>query len=209
MPGHEVHRQLVRLRDLAAAAALQEQPAEVLLDLDARLELADLQAAPRRRSRRRSRRSGSAGGPGSAVDQQAHQPRQVRLQDARHPLHAAGHVEQHRHRVALGVGVAVARLAQARVPRVHFCVDAALDLALADGVVVLEGVAAGAGAATRPFVVMVVRPSCAAHSRLLGRARGLRMRLSHANYTRTFASSQHYGREMHWDAGFAPRRRGG
>ncbi len=56
VPGHEVHRQLVGLGDLAAAAALQEQLAEVLLDLDAGLELAHLQRSRRRRWRRRWRR---------------------------------------------------------------------------------------------------------------------------------------------------------
>ena len=43
------------------------------------------------------------------ADQQAHQARQVLLQDARDIPHAAGHVEQDSDGVAFGVGLTVAR----------------------------------------------------------------------------------------------------
>ena len=63
--------------------------------------------------------------------------------------------------------VAVARLAEPHFQRVHFFVNAALDLAPADGGVMLEGVPAGAGAVTRPVPVLIFRPSRAAHVGLL------------------------------------------
>ena len=45
LPGHEVHGQFVGLGLLSAAAPFEPELGEVFVDLDARLELADLQWA--------------------------------------------------------------------------------------------------------------------------------------------------------------------
>ena len=56
LAGHEVHGQFVGLGLLPAAAPFEPELGEVFVDLDARLELADLQRRRGRRWRRRCRR---------------------------------------------------------------------------------------------------------------------------------------------------------
>jgi len=87
VPGHEVQGQLVGLGLLPAPAALQQDPAEVVVHPVVRLELADLQ-----------RRPVAGGVPDGAehdlrirhvplAQQQPEQLRQLGLQHARHAAH--------------------------------------------------------------------------------------------------------------------------
>lgn len=110
VPGHEVHRQLVRLGHLPAAATLQHDPAEVVVHPVVRLELPDLQRHPvaggvADRAEHDLRVAGVA-----LPQQQAEQLRQLGLEHARHVPHRAGHVEEHRDRGRLRVLGRVAAL---------------------------------------------------------------------------------------------------
>ena len=162
---------------MAAAAALQEQPAEVLLDLDARLELADLQ---------RRRVAGRVADRAdqdlrmvqvAAVDEQAHQPRQVRLQDARHRLHASRSRRTARpRRGSRGASRCRATRGPSRRSGSIFSWTRRSTSPWRTAWSCSKASRPVRARQPRPVPVLVVRPSCAAHNGLLGRAKGRRMR---------------------------------
>lgn len=104
----EIERQFVGLGLLSTAASFKEQPAQIVFDLIARLELTHLQRCEVTRrvtnaadQNRRIRKI-------IVLDQQSEQRAQILLHHPRHGVHRPGHVKQHSNGVAGRMRVAVA-----------------------------------------------------------------------------------------------------
>jgi len=146
VPGHGVQRELVGLGHLAAAPALQQDVAEVVVHPVVRLELAELERDPvagrvTDGAEQDLRVLGVA-----LAQQQSEQVRQLGLQHARDAAHRPGNVEEHGDRQGVGVLVAVAALPEGQAVRVEALVRPPVGAGRGgDAIAVRKGSGAGGG----------------------------------------------------------------